>query len=243
MTRPGRSSYRAGWRRSRARPAGRGFPPGGGRSRYRRSAGAGAGVRPSGCRHRRRQPGSWRNRSRSTLKTVRNRTVIVRNRTVFARKTPSHQPLFDSESTIFVKKHEIENRGISPLVTILFMIIIAVTASAISFSWIMSLASSQSIQAQTRLRIDMVDFTNFTNVTVAIRNIGSVSAMVDSISIRKNVGGSTGITQFYTSKNSIEVNKVKNFYWTKDNLSPNTSYVIRITASTGIYYEITEITP
>lgn len=133
--------------------------------------------------------------------------------------------------------------GISPLVTVLLMIVVALAASVVSFAWVMSLTASISIKVQTRVRIDMVNWNPLSNVTITIRNTGTVQAIIDSISIRKNKAGSSWITQEYTITNSIDKETVKDFYWTKDTLLPGTFYVIRITTTTGLYYELIATTP
>jgi flagellin-like protein len=47
-----------------------------------------------------------------------------------------------------------KRKGISPLITTLLLIAIAVAASVLTYSWVMSMVGSQSAQAQTQVRID-----------------------------------------------------------------------------------------
>ena len=76
-------------------------------------------------------------------------------------------------------------KGISPLIATLLMIAIAVAASVITYSWVMSMIGSQSTQAQTAVRIDNVGFNLTSNsVTVTIRNIGSVSADIVTVGVK-----------------------------------------------------------
>ena len=84
------------------------------------------------------------------------------------------------------------NKAVSPLIATLLLIAIAVAGSMIAYSWIMSMLGSQSQRAQTQVRIDTVSWaTDLTTVKAAVRNTGSVPATIESISIRKNVGGSS----------------------------------------------------
>jgi flagellin-like protein len=53
-------------------------------------------------------------------------------------------------------------RAVSPLVATLLLIAIAVAASVITYSWVMSMIGSQSQQAQTQIRIDMITWVNST---------------------------------------------------------------------------------
>ena len=49
-----------------------------------------------------------------------------------------------------------KRKGISPLIATLLLIAIAVAASVLTYSWVMSMIGSQSAQAQTQVRIDSV---------------------------------------------------------------------------------------
>ena len=51
-----------------------------------------------------------------------------------------------------------KRKGISPLIATLLLIAIAVAASVLTYSWVMSMIGSQSAQAQTQLRIDGVNW-------------------------------------------------------------------------------------
>ena len=141
-------------------------------------------------------------------------------------------------------------KGISPLIATLLLIAIAVAASVITYSWVMSMIGAQSQQAQTQVRIDTVTWylsDNYCNVTV--RNTGSVSVTIESISIRKSSSGSTFYTMKYTSGNSIDTGLTVSFTWTETgasatNLLKNlTEYVIRVTTTTGFQYESVSTSP
>ena len=78
-----------------------------------------------------------------------------------------------------------DSKGISPLIATLLLIAIAVAASVITYSWVMSMIGSQSTQAQTAVRIDNVAFDVASDsVNVTIRNIGSVSADIVTVGVK-----------------------------------------------------------
>ena len=84
-----------------------------------------------------------------------------------------------------MRKIKKDAKGISPLIATLLLIAIAVAASVITYSWVMSMIGSQSTQAQTAVRIDNVEFDlQSNNVTVTIRNIGSVSADIVTVGVK-----------------------------------------------------------
>jgi len=135
-------------------------------------------------------------------------------------------------------------KGISPLIATLLLIAIAVAASVLTYSWVMSMVGTQSAQAQTQIRIDSVTW-NAGKYTILVRNTGSVAATIESVSIRTNEAGSTTTPTSYTTGNSLDVGKT----WSPAtaisyaSLAVSTSYVIRVTTSTGFYYEMVATTP
>lgn len=182
-------------------------------------------------------------------------------------------------------------KGISPLVSTLLLIAIAVAASVLTYSWIISMVSSQSAQAQTQVRIESVTWEDSdgaaTGFTLGIRNTGSVAADIESVSIRENKSGANTIsTDMEDSQISFlstapkdnllksisgqrgasddaaglvipptapsDVDKNYDVGVFKDlaleyDWAPNaimgTSYVIRVTTTTGFYYESVFISP
>jgi len=149
----------------------------------------------------------------------------------------------------------IRNRkAISPLITTLLLIAIAVAASVLTYSWVMSMVGSQSAQAQTQVRIDNVAWTISGTLKdtalLTIRNTGSIAAEIESISIRLNKAGETAYLQKYTTANSIDIGETKPMTWdstaalaTVDYVTYSSSYVIRVTTRTGFYYEMVATTP
>jgi flagellin-like protein len=158
-----------------------------------------------------------------------------------------------------------KRKAISPLITTLLLIAIAVAASVLTYSWVMSMVGSQSAQAQTQVRIDTVVWhgteevtpptdpeTFFDNgFTLLIRNTGSVSATIESISVRPNKAGSTAETYKPANPAAVDVGDTLDtstvdfgtpneidYIWTVSN-----SYVIRVVTSTGFYYESVATTP
>jgi len=143
-----------------------------------------------------------------------------------------------------------KRKAISPLIATLLLIAIAVAASVLTYSWVMSMVSSQSAQAQTQLRIDSATWiTGGKNVDLLIRNTGSTSAMVESISIRLNTAGSP--TSVWPAPEATSIDVGKTLTLTFDGLVADPdftwvvskSYVVRVTSTTGFYYEMVATSP
>lgn len=141
-----------------------------------------------------------------------------------------------------------KRKAISPLIATLLLIAIAVAASVLTYSWVMSMVSSQSAQAQTQIRIDTVDWraTPHTTINVTLRNTGSVAATIESVAMKENKAGSSFVTLTGAVGNpkSLDVGAALTFTYT---VTPapglSTAYVIRVTATTGFYYELVATTP
>ena len=142
-------------------------------------------------------------------------------------------------------------KAISPLIATLLLIAIAVAASVITYSWVMSMIGSQSQQAQTQVRIDTVTW-NITGDSCAVvtRNTGSVGATIESIALRYSASGSTFYVQSFTSGNAVVTGTTIPLTWTEAGSSAPTGfiktlteYVIRVTTTTGFQYEMVATSP
>ena len=135
-----------------------------------------------------------------------------------------------------------KRKGISPLIATLLLIAIAVAASVLTYSWVMSMISSQSAQAQTQVRIDQVTWvhnTTFSTFTAMVRNTGSVAATLESISIRPNTSGSAAYIFSTTQSIPVSTASTIKVWGVSPVLALNTSYIVRVTTNTGFYYEMT----
>jgi flagellin-like protein len=139
-----------------------------------------------------------------------------------------------------------KRKAISPLIATLLLIAIAVAASVLTYSWVMSMVGSQSAQAQTQLRIDTVqwDPEDLTDCTLLLRNTGSTLATIESVSIRENKAGSAIYIVKPTAPLSIDVGDTLDYPF-KPVMTwfHSRSYVIRVTATTGFFYELVATTP
>ncbi len=59
---------------------------------------------------------------------------------------------------LYLKKLKSKTRAVEPVIAALLLIAIAVAASVITYSWVMGMVSTQSEQAGTSIRIDLVEF-------------------------------------------------------------------------------------
>jgi len=140
-----------------------------------------------------------------------------------------------------------KRKGISPLIATLLLIAIAVAASVLTYSWVMSMIGSQSAQAQTQVRIDSVTWGSDQSqiALMDVRNTGSVDANIESISIRLNSAGSTATVvddaaikvSIGTGSHDGTIGPIS-FDWLNAK-----SYVVRVTTNTGFYYEAVFTTP
>jgi archaeal type IV pilus assembly protein PilA len=137
-----------------------------------------------------------------------------------------------------------KRKGISPLIATLLLIAIAVAASVLTYSWVMSMIGSQSGQAQTQVRIDGVEFIDSTHILVTVRNTGSIDAQIESVWVRTNTAGSAWDKVAKEPAQPVLVGKAGDVAATLAvTLADNASYVVRVTTSSGFYYESVSTSP
>ncbi|HDO20669.1 MAG: hypothetical protein NDF53_02885 [archaeon GB-1867-097] len=81
-------------------------------------------------------------------------------------------------------KRKRASRGISPIIAVLLLIVIAVAASVTTYSWINWFLQAQQQQASSIIRIEQVDLSLITAsgiVRIYVRNIGGVPVTVDAV--------------------------------------------------------------
>ena len=132
-------------------------------------------------------------------------------------------------------------RGVSTIVSTLLLFAIAIAGSGMTYGWVISIASSQGVQAQTQVRIEMIEWYMAGNrVKVTVRNVGSVAATVNSVSVKKNDAGSTLIADTDSLPVTIQVMEKKDVVWNKGTTDHSASYVIQVMCTTGFYYEVAD---
>jgi len=136
-------------------------------------------------------------------------------------------------------------KGISPLIATLLLIAIAVAASVITYSWVMSMIGSQSTQAQTAVRIDNVEFDIDTeSVVVTVRNIGSVSADLVTVGVKLTSESSYTTAQISPAQ-AIPVGTAADVTATLTGLNITTgfNYDVKVITSTGFENVKTNLAP
>ena len=136
-------------------------------------------------------------------------------------------------------------KATSLMVSMLLVIAIAITASIITYSWVMSMMAAQSQKAQTRIMIELMEWDVPNNeLRVKVRNTGSIFASITSIGIVENNGLSSYDMTTIDPPVTIQVQDSKFLTWNGAlQLQYSNSYVIRVTCSSGFIYEVASSTP
>ncbi|MCS7386197.1 MAG: hypothetical protein NDF55_05605 [archaeon GB-1867-005] len=84
-----------------------------------------------------------------------------------------------------------KRKGISPVIAVLLLIVIAVAASVITYSWITWFLTVQQQQAASMIRIEEVDLSelhsNEPKIKIYVRNIGTVKVTIDAVYINATI--------------------------------------------------------
>ena len=85
-------------------------------------------------------------------------------------------------------KLRMNRRAVSPVIATLLLIAIAVAASVVTYSWVMSMVANQSAQSQTGIKVDQVLFgqdagppVSGNGISITIRNTGSIAVTIQTI--------------------------------------------------------------
>ena len=160
-------------------------------------------------------------------------------------------------------------KAVSPVIATLLLIAIAVAASVVTYSWVMSMVKTQGGQAQTSIRIDEVLFgleaTNKNGIKITIRNTGSVAAVIQTVYVYKGdtqilkqdgiafaisattlgeVGLKTTGTVWINLKPSMGTEPTKIYTVTfASDLAVSSAYIVKVVTDNGFTVEGTYYTP
>ena len=121
------------------------------------------------------------------------------------------------------------------------MIFVAVACSVLTYSWVTSMVGFQSTRAKTEISVEQVTWIDNRNLVVTVRELGASTANIESVSIKKSQSGSPELIPVNTSIPPGTVNDVPVVLSTMT-LENSTSNLIRVTTTTGFYYEYTSFT-
>lgn len=88
-------------------------------------------------------------------------------------------------------------RAISPILATLLLIVIAVAAIVVTYTWIMTYMSSATSQAGILLKKDAVNWPSSTTIVIYVRNTGTDDATIDAVYIgtsSNNLASHTDVT-------------------------------------------------
>lgn len=137
-------------------------------------------------------------------------------------------------------------RGISPVIAVLLLVIIAVAAAILTYLWVLGYMGTVQQQGgtealQERIKVEGVDLSGTRLIGVYVRNVGDVDAVLSSIYLVHPTGDTD---QLYSGRLVIDPGTVRRV-GVSAYLSPGTTYVVKaVTASgTEASYTFTVRTP
>lgn len=158
-------------------------------------------------------------------------------------------------------------RAVSPVIASLLLIAIAVAASVITYSWVMSMVKTQGSQAQTSLRLDeaQLDVANSENqIKMDVRNTGSVAVLIktlyvyhgDTLVVKQDdidhaipqgelheIGFTDDATAWETGNIAAPTDKTVLDVTFNENLATSAAYKIKLVTENGFSVEGTYYSP
>jgi len=131
-------------------------------------------------------------------------------------------------------------KAISPILATLLLIVIAVAAIVVTYTWIMTYMSSAGQQAGVMLRKDTtLCLWKTGNITIYIRNVGTSDAEIDKVYINAQPQTSVAYTPSnIVGRNGGTVTIVVNYTW-----QPSTLYHFQISPKLGEPLTFDETSP
>jgi len=143
-----------------------------------------------------------------------------------------------------MQKHIINSKkAISPILATLLLVVIAVAAIVVAYAWIMTYMSSAGEQAGVMLTKDAVSFQPNGQITIYVRNTGTVDAEISAVYIGPSPSNLTKINDPYFDPDRIveagdSVAITCDYSW-----QSLTRYYFRVVPKTGAPLEFSERSP
>jgi len=121
------------------------------------------------------------------------------------------------------------------------MIAVAIACSSVTYFWVTSMVEYQSARSMSEVRIEYVRWIDSKNLVVGVRDLGVSSVTLESVSVsRTRSGTESEITRFSNSISSGGTTELK-VTLSKLAVENRVPYYVRITTTTGFYYETTSL--
>ena len=132
-----------------------------------------------------------------------------------------------------------KRRGISPVIAVLLLIVIAVAAAVVTYIWLTGYIGGLQPQAEyeqleERIKIEAVSYdSSAQTVTVYFRNIGDVSTTVSSAFVL-NADSGTAVCSNTNVGSSLDPGAGDSTDITSCTLSSGTTYIVKIVTQNGV---------
>jgi flagellin-like protein len=128
-------------------------------------------------------------------------------------------------------------KAVSPIIATLLLVAIAVSAAVVTYTWTMSMVTNQASQAQTQIRIDVVEFTDTQTVEITVRNTGTMAATIEKAYLMTG----TAVTQTGTVSGTLTVSpsgvSTITAEFDASSFADNKPYQIRLVTTNGYVVE------
>jgi flagellin-like protein len=144
---------------------------------------------------------------------------------------------------MLVKEVLKSERGISPVLATLLLIVIAVAAVVVTYAWIMAYLSGARQQAGVMLSVDAVSWPSNKTIVLYVRNTGTSDAVISAVYIGTSAANLTKADATYNPESGLVsadggAQIIINYNWTAD-----TKYYFRVIPKTGTPLEYNAKSP
>ncbi len=126
-------------------------------------------------------------------------------------------------------------KGVSPVIATLLLIVIAVAAAVVTYSWVMGFIGTTTTapaQTQARIVVDAVEYdSSGPSITVYVRNVGNIKVTVDAVYVYWSYGTvQEAVTGLSTDINAGDVASVTA---NLSNALPSGTFYVKVTTEEG----------
>jgi FlaG/FlaF family flagellin (archaellin) len=138
-----------------------------------------------------------------------------------------------------MKKFRKNSKGVSPVLSVLMMITVAVAASLVTYAWVMGYLGFTTAKAGKAVQIQSVAWNQPSNgqITVYVQNVGDGTLKIKNIFVNNVLKPFVGSPDLDLSEGEISGLTVS------ETVTPGAEYTFRVVCEDGTFMELTKAAP
>lgn len=128
-------------------------------------------------------------------------------------------------------------KAISPVISVLLMIAVAVVASLVAYAWVMGYIGFQTAKTGQAIQVQSVHFTGTAVDSIYVQNVG------DGVVILSNVYIEGELAPFTAAQATLDSGETSLIAGISDSFTSGDMITIKVTTEGGTYSEVSQLVP